>query len=115
MDVWPKASLVIEDDCTIGAGSVVAVREGVTIGAGTRIAELCSLQDANHVVSESGVTSRMVASPIRIGRGVWLGRGVAVLAGVNIGDGAVIGANAVVRADIPAGSVAVGVPARVIN
>ena len=35
--------------------------------------------------------------------------------GVTIGDNAVIGANSVVTRDIPANSVAVGVPARVIH
>jgi acetyltransferase-like isoleucine patch superfamily enzyme len=34
---------------------------------------------------------------------------------VSIGDGAVIGANAVVTRDIPAGAVAVGIPARVVR
>ena len=35
--------------------------------------------------------------------------------GVTIGDGATVGANAVVTKDIPAGSVAVGVPAKVVR
>ena len=38
-----------------------------------------------------------------------------VLGGVTIGDGCVIGAGAVVTRDIPAGSVAVGNPARAIR
>jgi serine O-acetyltransferase len=32
---------------------------------------------------------------------------------VHIGDGAVIGANAVVLCDVPAGALAVGIPARI--
>jgi len=35
--------------------------------------------------------------------------------GVTIGDGAVIGANAVVTHDIPAYSIAVGIPAHIIK
>lgn len=46
---------------------------------------------------------------------VWLGEGVVVLPGVRIGKGAVIGANAVVARDIPAYTIAVGSPARVIK
>jgi serine O-acetyltransferase len=44
-----------------------------------------------------------------------IGCGVCVLGNVTIGRGSRIGANAVVLSDIPAGSTAVGVPARVIT
>lgn len=50
-----------------------------------------------------------------IGNNVWIGRNVCIMPGVTIGDGAVIGANAVVTHDIPAYSVAAGVPAKVIK
>ncbi len=52
---------------------------------------------------------------IVIGNDVWLGTRVVVTAGVTIGDGCIIGAGAVVTKDIPAGSIAAGVPARVIG
>ena len=52
---------------------------------------------------------------ITIGEDVWIGAGVIVLPGVKIGDRSVIGAGAVVTRDIPAESIAVGVPARVIK
>lgn len=52
---------------------------------------------------------------VRIGNDVWLGTGVIVTAGVTIGDGCIIGAGAVVTKDIPAGSIAVGVPAKVVG
>jgi len=44
-----------------------------------------------------------------------IGCGACVLGNVTIGHGSRIGANAVVLSDIPAGSTAVGVPARVIE
>ena len=55
------------------------------------------------------------AKPIRIGSGVWIGGGVIILPGVTIGDGCVVGAGAIVTQDIPADSLAVGNPARIIR
>ena len=40
---------------------------------------------------------------------------VTIMSGVTVGDGAVIGANAVVTHDVPAYSIAVGCPAKVIR
>lgn len=49
-----------------------------------------------------------------IGADVWLGARVVVLPGVTIGDGVVVGAGSVVTKDLPAGAIAVGVPATVV-
>lgn len=51
---------------------------------------------------------------VHIGDNVSFGRFVMVLKGVTIGDNCIIGANTVVTKNIPANSVAVGSPARVI-
>jgi acetyltransferase-like isoleucine patch superfamily enzyme len=50
-----------------------------------------------------------------IGDDVWLGARVMVVAGVEIGDGCIVGACSVVTRSIPAGSIAVGNPARVVG
>ena len=55
------------------------------------------------------------AGPITLGENVWLGGGAIVLAGVTIGDDAVVGAGSVVTRDLPARTVSVGSPARVIR
>jgi serine O-acetyltransferase len=47
----------------------------------------------------------------KLGGAVEVGPGAKVLGGVTVGDFAVIGANAVVIEDVPAGAVAVGIPA----
>lgn len=86
----------------------------VSIGDGTLLAPGVQILTASHPVDAgpraSGVES---GHPITIGRNVWIGAGALVLPGVTIGDEAVIGAGAVVTRDVPAGTIAVGNPARV--
>ncbi len=67
------------------------------------------------VWGEPVMDQQSVEADVRIGDGAWLGVRVTVLPGVSIGDGAVVGAGAVVTADVPAGAIAVGVPARVVG
>ncbi|MFK5636019.1 acyltransferase [Ornithinimicrobium sp. LYQ103] len=56
-----------------------------------------------------------VTAPIIVGNRVYIGMNSMILPGVTIGDDVVIGAGSMVTKDIPAGSVAAGVPARVIK
>ena len=51
---------------------------------------------------------------IRVGNNVRFGQNVMVLKGVTIGDNCFIGAGSIVTKDIPANSVAVGAPCRVV-
>ena len=46
---------------------------------------------------------------------MWIGTRVTVLNGVRVGDGAVIAAGSLVTADVPAGSLVGGVPAKIIK
>lgn len=55
------------------------------------------------------------ALPVVIGDDCWIGGNVSILPGVTIGNGCTIGAGSVVTKSIPAYSVAVGSPARVIK
>ncbi|MDX1973004.1 MAG: acyltransferase [Candidatus Sumerlaeia bacterium] len=114
----PNATITIGDSVSLNTGCHVVASYGITIGENTRIGEYVSIRDQNHTftdptkpVHEQG----FVGKPIVIGRDVWIGRGVFVGAGVEIGDGCVIGANSVVTKSLPAYSVAVGAPARVIR
>ena len=50
--------------------------------------------------------------PTRVKRGASIGSGAVILAGVTIGERALIGAGAVVTHDVPDGTIAKGVPAR---
>ncbi|WP_283809301.1 acyltransferase [Bradyrhizobium sp. LMTR 3] len=54
-------------------------------------------------------------APVTICDKAWIGFNVSILKGVTVGEGAVIGACSVVTRDVPAYSVAVGNPARVVR
>ena len=53
--------------------------------------------------------------PLEIGEDCWIGAGAQVLDGASLGDRCVLGAGAVANKPLPANSVAVGVPARVVK
>lgn len=56
-----------------------------------------------------------ISAPVIIGKHTWIGGNTTILPGVSIGEGVVVGAGSVVTKDIPAYSVAVGNPAKVIK
>ena len=56
-----------------------------------------------------------IKEPIVLKKGCQIGMGSIIMPGVTIGEGAIIGARAVVTKDIPAWTVAVGSPAKVIK
>jgi serine O-acetyltransferase len=83
--------IVVSGDASFGDD--VIIRNGVTVG-----------------LRHTGVRG----SPI-IGNRVDIGAGAKLLGPIQIGDDVAIGANAVVIKDVPANSIAVGVPARIIQ
>lgn len=88
----------------------------IMIGADCQIGPNVQLLTPIHPVEAEPRRARLEAArPIMIGDNVWLGGGVIVCPGVSIGENSVIGAGAVVTRDVPANSVAVGNPARVIR
>lgn len=88
----------------------------ITIGEDCQIGPNVQLLTPTHPVDTQPRRDRLeAAKPISIGDNVWLGGGAIVLPGVTIGDNSVIGAGAVVTRDVPANSVAVGNPARVVR
>jgi len=111
-------TLRIGDGTWIGQQCFFHAGGGLTIGARVGIGPCVRILTSTH--REAGRDTPILFSPIDFAPVVIeddadLGVGSIVLPGVTIGRGAQIGAGAVVTADVPAYSVAAGVPARVLR
>jgi lipopolysaccharide O-acetyltransferase len=97
----------------------------ITIGDEVMIASRVFITDHDHGIyagdgnhSDPATTPRSrqeVSRAVTIGDRVWIGENVSILPGTQIGNGAIIGANSVVKGIIPASTIAIGIPARVIK
>ncbi len=106
----------IRENCHITAINSISIGDNLLTGTNVLITDNSHGQSTREHMSMP-FTERPLYSkgPVTIGDNVWLGNNVCVMPGVNIGDGAIIGANSVVTHDIPAYSVAAGIPAKVIK
>ena len=98
----------------INAGCKFQDQGGIEIGDGALIGHGVVLATLNHDFAPEN-RSTLHPSAIKIGKNVWIGSNATVLPGVSIGDGAIVAAGAVVTRDIPAKTIAAGVPAKVIR
>lgn len=113
-----EGTLRIGDKVVFARDVTVNCYLDVEIGASTLIADWTYICDFDHKTEDLGLPIKdqgLVKSPVRIGPDCWLATKVTVLRGADIGRGTVIGANSVARGNIPAYSVAVGVPAVVVR
>jgi acetyltransferase-like isoleucine patch superfamily enzyme len=113
-----EGTLSVGDKSVLGRGVSVNCYLDVEIGASSLFADDIYVSDFDHKfadltlpIKDQGISKARV----RIEPDVWIGTKVTVTSGVVIGQGAVVGANAVVTRDLPAYSISVGVPARVIK
>jgi acetyltransferase-like isoleucine patch superfamily enzyme len=134
--------ITIGDDVFIGRNTIVYCKNGdISIGRGVNLSANCCLFSSNDLTLEPDImvgaysyllsgggydpTEREVPfvdqagmetkGPLTIGTNSWLGARVTVLDGASIGRHCVIGAGAVVNRPIPADSLAVGMPAKVLK
>ena len=106
----------IHPGATIGRRLVIDHGRGVVVGETATIGDDCLVY---HGVTLGGkkpgdrehTEGRRHPS---VGHGVTIGAGAIVLGSVTVGDGARIAAQAVVVTDVPAGALAVGVPAKIL-
>ena len=107
-------NITIGKDVFINSGCRFQDQGGIVIGDGSLIGHNVVLATINHDLSPANDRKNHYA-PITIGKHVWIGSNATVLPGVTIGDWAVVAAGAVVTKDIPALTVAGGVPAKVLK
>jgi galactoside O-acetyltransferase len=143
LGVWLSGSqnISLGDNVTIGPNCILTSDEGnLSIGSNSGLnsnvtlgADLGSIRIGENVIIGMNTVMRAAnhkfdASPnipireqghdrgeIVIQDDVWIGANVTILPHTTIGSHCVIGAGSVVTRDIPSGSVAVGVPAKVIR
>ena len=113
-----NGNIRIGNGANIGFNCEVFSSSEVELGKNVLMAAYCYIIGGGHEFRESDVPvveQKEISSGISIGGNVWLGAGVKVLDGVSIGKDAIVGTGAVVAENIPEGSVAVGIPAKVIK
>jgi len=100
----------------IHPGAMIGRRVFIDHGMGIVIGETAEIGDDTtlyHAVTLGGTSWNAGKRHPTLGRNVVIGAGAKILGPILVGDGAKIGSNAVVVRDVPAGSTAVGVPARI--
>lgn len=102
----------IAQNCFIQVRGFVKIGSDVIFGPNVSVfSENHNYSDLNIPIMHQGATRK----GITIEDGVWIASGVKILDGVTIGKGSIIAAGAVVNKDIPAFSIAGGIPAKVIK
>lgn len=112
-----------------GPGTIVkSLKEKISIGSFTSIGQNVCIVDFNHnfnristyfihynIFKENFHSDIVSSGPTVIEEDVWIGSNSIILPGVTIGRGSIIGAGTIVNIDIPAYSIVVGNPAKVIK
>lgn len=114
------ARATVSPDSTIGPGTVVmagaVVNPGCTIGSGCIINTNASIDHDGRMDDFSSLAPACsTGGNVSIGTHSAIGIGAILFHAINVGEHTVIGGGAVVTRDIPACSVAMGVPARVVR
>lgn len=112
--------VVIGRGSYINSGCVIYTGNGVRIGDDCAIAANCTFAATNHEYARRDLTIK--AQRFRPSKGgilleddVWIGANCVILDGAILRQGCVIGAGSVVRGEVPAYSINVGNPLRLVG
>lgn len=105
--------LTIDGDTPISWGSIIHCSTRIHLERMVGLAEQVTLADSSHYFTEPDAHfwHNVRTGAIEIGRNTWLCPKVTVTRDVKIGSHCIIGAGSVVVGEVPAGSLASGVPA----
>lgn len=112
IELQPRVN--VSSTCTLFSSNQLQIGSGTLIGAYSYLLSGGEYDTASTVpfADQPGTVTR---GPLLLGANCWLGAHVTVLDAACIGDNSVIGAGAVVTKPVPARSLALGVPARVVK
>ena len=104
-------NLIFGNRCSLGEFAKIMDHSLIQIGDDFIAATGLQINSGTH----DPETMEPILPGIKIGNRVWCGANVTIVAGASIGDDVVIGACSLVRTNIPSGSIAVGIPAKVVR
>lgn len=115
-------SISIGNNCNFGEYTHLTTTNSISIGNGVLTGRFVLITDNSHgltdgsdIETEPELREVVSKGPVVIEDNVWLADKVSVMPGVTIGKGSIIAAHSVVTHDIPAYTVAAGVPAKIVK
>jgi acetyltransferase-like isoleucine patch superfamily enzyme len=116
--LWRRSRIVVGRDTTANGVRIICDDSEVEIGDDCMFSDEVLVQAADQhpiVDLKSGKVINNQRRRTVLGAHVWVGRGAVLMPDVKVGRGAIVGTGAIVTQDVPATSVVVGVPARVVR
>lgn len=109
----------IGNNVFIGRNVTISCCNEIVIGDDCQITGYVFIGDSNHGMDincgKRYETQKMILKSTIIGKNVFVGEKAIILPGVTIGDNVIVGAGSVVTKDVPANSMVVGNPAKIIK
>ena len=113
-DIELAEKVNVSANCELFSGNKLFIGRGTVIAAYTYLLS-GGEYDYNSLTPLAEQAGNLTRGQTTVGSNVWIAAQVVVADGSDIGDNAVIGAGAVVRGQIPANSLAAGLPAKVVR